>query len=58
MDTLSDELLKRIAGGSGRCYSHEGKSMATELLARRKAAVEAAQAAQAATNPAPLYPYP
>lgn len=36
MTTLSDELLKQIAEGSGRCYPHEGKAMALELVERRK----------------------
>jgi hypothetical protein len=35
MTALSDDLLKRIATGSGRVYPHEGKAMARELIERR-----------------------
>jgi hypothetical protein len=34
---LDDELLKKIANGSGRTYPHEGKAMAEELIKRRAA---------------------
>jgi hypothetical protein len=37
MDKLSDDVIKQIAAGSGRCYSHEGKKMAQEILERRAA---------------------
>ena len=53
---LSQELIKQIAEGSGRCYNYEGKRMAQEIL-RRRAAEEAAAKAAAATQAAPtLYP--
>lgn len=35
MTALSDDLLKRIAEGSGHVYAHEGKAMARELIERR-----------------------
>jgi hypothetical protein len=50
---LDDELLKKIATGSGRTYPHEGKAMAEELIKRR--AVEAA-AKLGSTQPIP-YPW-
>jgi hypothetical protein len=31
-DKISDEILKQIAEGNGRCYNHEGKVMARELI--------------------------
>lgn len=36
-DKVSDEVLKQVAAGSGRCYPHEGKAMARELLEFRAA---------------------
>ncbi len=33
---LSDDLLKHISEGSGRCYPHEAKSMAEEILSFRQ----------------------
>jgi hypothetical protein len=48
MSRLDDALLKKIAEGSGRCYPHEGKAMAEELIARR-----AAEAKLTATQPIP-----
>ena len=47
MSDLPDELLKRIAEGSGHTYWHEGKSMAAELIRRRtKEREDGAKAAQ------------
>lgn len=40
---LSDELLKRIAESPHRCYGHEGRSMAAELIKWREKAKAAAQ---------------
>lgn len=45
MGNLSDELIAKIADGSGRCYSHEGKAMAAEIREWRRRAAEAAKAA-------------
>ena len=45
MSKLSDELLKKIAEGSGRCYPHEGKAMAQEIIEHRTRLKEAAAAA-------------
>jgi hypothetical protein len=57
MTTLDDELLKKIATGSGRTYPHEGKAMAEELIRRR-----AAEKAAATPPPTPTgyggMPYP
>lgn len=39
MSRLDDALLKHLADGTGRCYPHEGKAMAQELVERRKAEV-------------------
>jgi hypothetical protein len=54
---LDDALLDKIANGNGRCYPHEGKAMAQELIEFRKAAAEAAKAATTAkltaTQPIP-----
>jgi hypothetical protein len=44
---LPDEILQQIAR-QGRNYPHEGRSMAKELIAFRKAREEAAKAAAAA----------
>lgn len=65
-DVLTDELLKRIAESSARCYGHEGRSMAAELLQwRLKAKEAAARAAQVpagaaigapAVPPSPFFP--
>lgn len=53
MSDLPDELLKRIAEGSGHTYWHEGKSMAAELIRRRtKEREHAAKAATAAAGAA------
>lgn len=41
---LTDELLKRIVEGSGRVYTHEAKSMAEEILERRRQAQKAVSA--------------
>src|SRR5271155_1733359 len=35
-DTISDEVLKQIAEGTGRTYPHEGKQVARELIEFRK----------------------
>lgn len=53
MTTLSDELIACIAKGSGRCYPHEGKAMAAEILEWRKKATDALKAAAAAGAAAP-----
>lgn len=55
-DKLSDELLKRIAGGSGRCYGYEGRAMAAELLEWRAKAAAAAQAASATGSASSAHP--
>lgn len=34
---LTDELLKTIANSAHRCYGHEGRAMAAELIRRREA---------------------
>lgn len=36
-ERLSDETLKQIAESNGRCYPHEGRSMAQELIKLRQA---------------------
>lgn len=36
-DKVSDEVLKQITQGTGRCYPHEGKAMARELQEFRAA---------------------
>lgn len=38
---LSDELLKRIAESPSRCYGHEGRAMARELIEWREKAKQA-----------------
>jgi hypothetical protein len=50
---LDDELIKKLATGSGRCYPYEGKAMAAEILEWRTKAAEAAKAA--GNNPHPIY---
>lgn len=52
MGRLSDELIRCIAEGSGRCYSHEGKAMAQEIKEWREKAAAAVKAAAAAAPPA------
>lgn len=49
MTALSDALLKQIAESPNRCYSHEGREMAAELIERR--AKEKAVMTSAAYNP-------
>jgi hypothetical protein len=51
---LDKELLAKIANGSGRCYPHEGKYMAQEILEWRKKAEEDLLK----TQPIPLLPFP
>jgi uncharacterized protein YciI len=53
MDRLSDDVIKQIAAGSGRCYAHEGKKMAQEILERRAAEAAARTAASAPLTIAP-----
>lgn len=48
MTDLSTDLLKQLATGTGRCYNHEGKAMAAEILRWREAAAKAAAATAAA----------
>ena len=50
MTQLTDELLKCIEAGTGRCYPHEGKAMATELLAARQRIAELTAPPKAAGN--------
>lgn len=60
-DVLSDDLLKRIAESPGRCYAHEGRAMAHELLLFRARAKEIAAAASAtlgAATPNAGQPFP
>jgi len=54
MTDLTDDLLKHLAEGSGRCYPHEGKAMAQELIRRRAAA----NTPQPASNPYGGIPIP
>ena len=49
MTRLEDDLLAKIANGSGRTYPHEGKAMALELMERR--AKEKLDAKLTATQP-------
>ncbi len=58
MGRLDDETLAQIAKSSGRCYPHEGKAMAEELIAFRKAAADAVKAAAAAAASSPSTPPP
>lgn len=58
MDRVPDETLEQIAKGNGHVYNHEGKSMATELLAFRHQAAAAAKLAAAAATPPPAPPDP
>lgn len=53
---LSDELLKTISTGTGRCYAYEGRAMASELIERR--AREASAAKAAPSFGAAALPYP
>jgi hypothetical protein len=59
---LSDELLKKLATGSGRVYPFEGRAMAAELIEfrRARADADAAKAAQTFPHPPGLggIPYP
>lgn len=56
-DKLTDDLLKTIANGSGRCYGYEGRAMARELLEWREKAAKAAQAASAQGSIGQPYPF-
>lgn len=47
---LSDDVLKQIASGSGRCYPYEGRALAAEVIEWRRRSVDAAKIATLAMS--------
>jgi hypothetical protein len=59
MTKIAQDLLEKIATGSGRAYPHEAKQMALELLEFRKARDDAAKTSAPQTYGYGLYgPHP
>lgn len=54
---LDRALIEKLANGSGRCYPHEGKYMAQEIL-RRREAEEKLTKTQPIGGPPPLIYHP